>query len=250
MYRKSEVVYLDTFTYYTKYTIDYPQINAWLYDNVKRKDILPLNFISTPSTLLFDNQYSVDLDKNQLFFAQNLVGKYVRIEYYTQGTLNPFYIATDISRFISEIFLRSQNNISSGLYFYQTEYDPEYIWRLSHGSVMYNGEFIVTKELTLNFKELSPPTLENYCRCYYFFINKEIIQSYLFNQTNTLQKVGMIKSEMYDSFDKAKLDTKVKYEHTYKSDPLNIGWIYLMVNQKSNNYEFWIEYDQTIRGKM
>ena len=250
MYRKSEIIHLDTFTYYTKYTIDYPTVKAWLYDNVKREDKYELEFIPTPSTLLFDNQYSVDLDKNQLFFSQNLIGSYVRVEYYTSGKLNPFYISTDISRFISEIFLRAQNNITSGLYFYQTEYDPEHIWRLSHGACMYNGEFIVAKELVFNFKELSPPTLQNYCRCYYFFINEEIIESHLFNQTNTLQKVGMIKSEMYDSFDKAKLDTKVRYDHTYNSEPLNIAWIYLMVNQTDGNYEFWIEYDPNVRGKM
>jgi len=250
MYRKSEVIYLSTFTYYTKYTIDYPTINAWLYDNVKKQDIYKLDYVPTPTTLLFDNQYSADLDKNQLFFSQNLIGKYVRVEYYTTGKLNPFYISTDISRFISEIFLRAQNNISSGLYFYQTEYDPEHIWRLSHGSVMYDGEFVVVKELTYNFKELAPPTLQNYCRCYFFFINKEVIESYLFRQTNTLQKVGMIVSDMYDSFDKAKLDTKVKYDNQYDSEPLSIGWIYLMVNQADGNYEFWIEYDQTVRGKM
>jgi hypothetical protein len=157
MYRKSEVIYLSTFTYYTKYTIDYPTINAWLYDNVKKQDIYKLDYVPTPTTLLFDNQYSADLDKNQLFFSQNLIGKYVRVEYYTTGKLNPFYISTDISRFISEIFLRAQNNISSGLYFYQTEYDPEHIWRLSHGSVMYDGEFVVVKELTYNFKEPATP---------------------------------------------------------------------------------------------
>jgi len=250
MFRKSEIVRVETITYYTKYTIDYPDVKVWVYDPVKRQDIYQLEFIPTPSTLLFDNQFAVDLDKNQIFFAQNLIDKYVRIEYYTRGDLNPFYIATDITKFIAEIFKRAQNNISSGLYFYQTEYDPEHIWRLSHGAFTYNGEFIVSKELVLNFKELSPPTLQNYCRCYYFFINEEIIESYLFNQTNTLQKVGMIKSEMYENFDKAKLDTLTRYDSTYKSDPLVIGWMYLVVEQKTGNYEFWVEYEPKVRGKL
>ena len=250
MYRKNEILYLSSFSQFAQFTIDSLDVHAWLYDNIRRKETYELQYVATPSTLLFDNQFSVDFDKNQFFFAQNLLKNYIKVQYYSYGDMNPFYATSNISLFIEKVLARAHNNITSGIYLYQTEYDPEYIWRIENGSFTYNGEFFVYKGQTLNFKELAPPTLENYCRCYSFFINEEIVESYTNNQINTLTKLGMIKSEMYQDLGKAKLDTKIQYDNLYKTEPLIVAYVYLLIDQKTKNYEFWIEYVPNNRSKI
>jgi hypothetical protein len=250
MYRISEVFTLDTFVKFAKYIIDGKDVKAWVYDKAKEQDLYLINYIPTIGTLLFQNNFTVDFDKSAFYFSQDLIGKTVRVEYYTmnKSVLNPFYVATDTSKLISSILMKSSTSIRNGIYFYQREYDPEYIWKIASGSFMYNGRFLVYRGETLNFKELSPPTLQNFCRCYYFFINEEIIESYTNRQISTLTKLGMLKSEMYDTFDKAKLDVLSRYSALYKSEPINVGFIYLVVEQKTSNYEFWVEYDEKYRG--
>ena len=244
----NKYIKLDNFIYSTKYIIEPVDFSAHIFDNINHTDLQELTYIPTISTLLVSDQYTIDFDKSQFIFSQDLIGKYIRIQYKTTGTENPFFITNNFYTLLNSLANKKIYSILSGIYFYKYEFDENHIWRLSNGDFKYNGNFYVCNELVFDMTTLSPPLQEGYYKCYYFFINNEIIENYLYNQTNTLTNIGILYSYLHENFENAKNEVVEKYKTTYNSIPLDIAYMWVHNNTTYGIYEYWIEYNPDVRG--
>jgi hypothetical protein len=242
MYLTRETVLLNSPSYICLQTIEpYAEISVYGWDNVENKILFKYEQVSGLYNSLYINQFSVDVEKGIFYFNPSNINTYVRIEYYTSGDQNPFHISSNLMSYVTRIIQWSNSRIVDGLYFYKGEFDSQEVFRLKGGSILYNGSLYVCKDLIMDFKDLASPTINNVFRCYYFFINEEILSNYLDEQTLILNSVGEIHSQMlYDTMRDAKNDVDKLYNDKYFSDPLGIAYVYLRITGR--NYNFWINY--------
>jgi hypothetical protein len=248
MYLKKEIIdNLNSPIYFTKYTIDSPLVRAWLYDTVEQKPIYELEKTPNITLNLKENQYSVDWKNNRIYFAPNLIGTPIYLEYYSYGEINPFHETSNILKFVRTVLSWTNFKINSGLYFYRYPNDTDNIWRLSHGSVIYNSNLYVVNEIIYDFRDYAPPTQRGYYKCYYFYINQDILDSFQDKQTKTLNKVGLVISDMFEDLGTAKLNALSKYQnkHTTPQEVIQIAFVYVTLSGK--HFEYWIEYPKEYR---
>ena len=250
MYRKLQIETVDSAIIYLKYVVDITSdITVQVVNPANMQLEYELERVNTISTALKPNQFVVDGDTNSIILNYALEGKKIVIIYYTDGKINPFYASSNLHTFIAKVIKWTSNRIVDGLYIYWDYEDcnDSPIKKIKEGSFVYNGLYHIYRGGVFDIRDWAPPTVVNMVRGYKFFINDEIIQSYLDNPTNMLTKLGILSSdEMYQQFDAAKLDVMNKYRRIYNSDPLTICYGYCVLNQ-NGGYDFWFEYPSEMR---
>ncbi len=247
MYRKEEIVLISSPVTYLRYVLVNDNVDIWLYDYSLKTDLLKMERVNTLATSLFNTQYSVDEDKSSVYVAPSIIGKYVRMSYYTEGTQNPFYASSNLHKFITQVLNWTSNRISEGMYLYWDACDPDYMKKINEGSFVYENLFYVYNGGVFDIRHHAPPTSRQRFKAYYLFINQEIIESYVDRQTQMLTQIGILSSTTsHDALDAAKLDVMARYTATYESTPLEVAFIYIQL-MDSLQYNIWIEYPISTR---
>jgi len=248
MYLKKELIdNLSSPVYFTKYTIDGVNVRAWLYDSIKGEKVYELTKVPNITINLKENQFSVDWKNNRIYFAPNLIGTSIYLEYYSFGEINPFYETSNILKFVKQVLNWTNFKINSGLYFYKYPNDTDNIWRLASGSIIYNSNLYVVNEIIYDFRDYAPPTQPDMYKCYYFYINQDVLDSYQDKQTKTLNKVGLIISDMFEDIGTAKLNVLSKYQNIHKEPQEVIDIAFMYITLSGNHFEYWIEYPKEFR---
>lgn len=248
MYKKEEIVIISSPVTYLRYTLtNNINVKVYQYDNILQKDVLELQKVFSLSISLFNTQYAVDVDKSCIYIAPSLIGKHIRIEYYSEGAQNPFYASSNLHKFITQVLKWTSNRISEGLYLHWQKCDPAYMRIINEGSVIYENRFIVYPGGVFDIRQQSPPTIKGTYKAYKIFINLEIIQSFMDKQTQMLSKIGILSSSVaHPSIDKAKLDVMTRYTTLYESEALVICYVYIMLRE-DYGYELYVEYPPEYR---
>jgi hypothetical protein len=247
MYRKEEIVLVGSPIIYARYVLAHDNVTFFSYDYSLNQDILPMERVNTLSMSLFNNQFSVDEDKSAFFIAPSIVGTWVRMIYYTEGDQNPFYASSNLHKFITQVLKWTSSRISEGIYLYWEPCDPVHKKLINEGSFVYENQFYVYHGGVFDIKMQAPPTLRNTYKCYYLFINQEILDSYLDRQSRMLSEIGILPSSTsHLTLDAAKLDVLTRYTNMYDSEPLEVAFVHIQLNDQLS-YNVWIEYPTTSR---
>lgn len=247
MYQQIEIVTLDSSIYYSKKVIENGTVLVVeTYDTANDKVILTLEKISGTFNSLYATQYSVDVDKGLFYMSPMNTGSTIRITYYTEGEINPFYVSSNISVFTKKMLTWSENRICDGLYLYRSDTDENRTWHFKGGSFILEGLLYVVIDHFLDIRYMSPPTISNKYSAYYFYVNRDVVVDSLDNKTKILNKVGMLQSSsLYAKMSEAKTDVLGKYASTHTVDALPICFLYVM--QSNNMYQYWVEYPSSGR---
>ncbi len=247
MLRKEEKVLVDAPVMYLKYITATDAVDAFIYDYSMQTDVQELERVYTLTISLFNNQFSVDEDVGAIYFAPAIIGQYVRIVYYTEGELNPFYASSNLHAFISQVLKWTSNRVSEGIYLTSHRCDPSYARMIEPGSFVYDGQFGVYPGELFDIRQHSPPTIKNTFKAYYFYINADTVSQYKYNQDQVLSQISILTSTtMHDTIGNAKLDVDALYTSTHDSDPIKICYVYIKLLE-SFAYDIWVEYPQESR---
>jgi len=250
MYRKLQIVEITSSIIFLKYVVDLGSIiTVSEVDPITHELIYNYERVNTVTAAMRTDQFTVDEDLSAVVVSLANKGKTIAITYYTDGTQNPYYASSNLNLFIEKVLSWTDNRICDGLYVYWNQYRPEdeYVKHIKPGSFIYDGNFYVYGGEDFNIRDYAPPTRIGYCRCYKMFINNEILESYVDMQVKLLTRIGIItSSDMYAKFDEAKLDTMGTYDNMYQSQPLDICYMYVVLNEE-RDYDIWIEYPQGAR---
>lgn len=249
MEKKEEIIKVTSPVEYLKFLLDSNlKVEIFFYDPIKKEEIDSLIRIETLSVSLFQNQFSVDTNKSCLFFSSETIGKYVKIKYYSEGQLNPFYTASNLHVFIEKVLKWTSNRIIDGLFFYSYLTDDNKLLRFKEGSFTYNNNFYVFGGDTFRLSDNAPPTTIGEIKGYLFFFNKEIVESFTEKATSQIFKTGMlISSSGLKKMEEVTLDLKKKYGSKYSSQILEIAKIYVSLNSE-RKYNIWTHYDRDSRS--
>ena len=248
MKKKEELILISSPVTYLRYTLaNANTVEAFQYDYTIQQDVLKLEKIYSISISLFNTQYSIDVDKSCLYIAPSLIGKYIRVVYYTEGEQNPFFASSNLHKFINQVLKWTANRIAEGLYLHWKKCDPAYMRIINEGSLVYDNRFIVYPGGVFDIRQNAPPTIKGTFKAYQLFVNLEIIQSFLDRQTQMLSKPGILSSSVaHSSIDAAKLDVMNRYKTLYNSDAIVICYVYIMLRD-DYGYELYIEYPPEYR---
>lgn len=247
MYKKEEILLVDNPIIYLRYIIATSIIQVFLYDYSKHEDIQEMERISTLSISLFNNQYAIDLDKSSIYNAPSILGKYIRIIYYSEGEQNPFHASSNLHAFITQVLRWTSNRISEGIYLTRQVSDCDNTRSIAPGSFVYENKFGVYPGEIFDIRLHAPPTVANKFKAYYLFINQEHIDGFLNRQDQMLTKIGVITSStIHDAIDTAKLDVLTLYLSLYNSTPLEVALMYIKLTD-TFAYDIWVEYPPTSR---
>lgn len=247
MYQKTEYFYLDSSQYYTENSIvPYTEIRIVRVDENKN-ELYELTHKSI-GTALTKEDYSIDIDRGLVIFAPQNIGNLFKIEYYTNGDVNPFSISENLF-FIVEEFLRwSKMRIISGLYFYRNNDDRESILRLHQGDFVYRGDYYVCKEKVYDFSYLAAPTISGKFRGYMFYINADTIDEHtnLYRPLMTIDEPSLlITTQLYEHTFQAKNELLGRYKAAYpNTEKIILAFVYLRID---DHYNFWVEYPSGFR---
>ena len=245
MYRKVQIETVESAIIYLRYVVDITSVvDVWVINPITLEFEYPLHRVNSVSTALQPDQFVVDEDSNAILLNLTLRGKKIAITYYSDGSINPFYASSNLHTFIAKVLKWTANRIVDGLYIYwdYNECNDSPLKHIKEGSFVYNGLYHIYQGGVFDVRQWAPPTVVNMIRGYRFFINDELIQTRLNRQTNILQEVGILTSdEQHETFDAAKLDVMTKYERIYKSQPLDICFAYILLDQ-NQKFQFWFEY--------
>lgn len=247
MYRKEEIILVDSPVIYLRYILATSNVQAFLYDYTKHEDIQELQRVATLTISLFNTQFAVDEDKSSIYNAPAIVGQYVRIVYYSEGESNPFYASSNLHAFITQVLRWTANRVSEGIYLTTKECDCAHLRSIQPGSFVYENRFCVYPGDVFDIRLQSPPTIINKFKAYYLFINQEIVDTYLNQQEQILTKLGSITSStMHDTTGAAKLDVLSLYDNMYETTPIEIAFVYIKLTE-TMSYDLWVEYPQKSR---
>lgn len=249
MYRKEEIVYVDSPILYLRFGLTNDNVSVWLYNTSLSEDVYSLDRVHTLSISLFNNQFAIDDDKNALFFSPSIVGNYVRIAYYSEGDQNPFYASSNLHQFITKVLAWSGNRIIDGLYIHWTGCSNDISSKtIQAGSVIYNNQLYIYPGGTFDIKLHAPPTIRGTYRAYYLFVNEELLSDKLNRQTKIMSDIGILRSTVtHSSIDAAKLDVMSLYDSLYESEPLKVCFAFVLLTEE-NTYELWVEYPNDHRA--
>lgn len=242
MYRKDEIVLVDSPVIYLRYILSTDNVSAYTYDYSKQEELTKLDRVYTLSVSLFNNQFSVDDDKGAIFCAPSVVGHYVKFTYYTEGEQNPFYASSNLHAFISQILRWTANRISEGIYLTSEHCSSHNMRTIQPGSFVHENQFYAYPGGVFDVRQVSPPTLVDKFKAYYLFINNEIISDRVDKQERLLVDIGILPSStMHDDVGSAKLDVQGRYATEYTSTPIEIAYVFVQL-LSSFEYDIWIEY--------
>jgi|GEM_PF-4203435 len=242
MYRKEDVILVTSPIQYLHYIITSDNVKVWEYDTTQNQELYELERVYTLSTSLFSNQFAIDVDRNGVYLSPTMNGKYIKVVYYSDGQINPFYASSNLHKFITNVLKWTGHRIVDGCFLHWTDGGCVTSHRIKEGSFVYSNQYYIYAGEDLDIRNLAPPTIVGRFRGYYFFINDEIISNNLNHQTRTLTKMGYLHSSaMHDETGRAKLDVLALYDNLYSSEPLNVAFMYVYLTQ-SLDYEIWIEY--------
>lgn len=243
MYLHTETIKITSSLFYTTYLMTFS--SDVFVDKLNDNTFIPeyqLERIGGKYNSLFITQYAVDTEQGLIYFASASVGLTFKIQYYTNGEINPFNMSSNLNQIITRLMLWSSKRICDGLYINEYDEDASYLKRLEGGSVIYNNNIYAVKKTILNFNELSPPRLLNLYRGYYFFINNYILSTYLNTRTQTISNIGILTSSgIYETVGQAKLDVLDRYATLYSDPPLEIAYLYQSIGN-DNMRTFIIHY--------
>jgi len=218
-----------------------------MYDYALKTDIQEMERVSTLSISLFNSQFAVDEDKSAVYNAPSIIGKYIRVVYYSEGEQNPFHASSNLHAFISQVLRWTSNRISEGIYLTKPEGDCSHLRTIQPGSFVYENRFCVFPGEVFDIRLHAPPTIKDQFKAYYLFINQEVLDGYLDKQVSSLTRVGVITSStMHDTVGSAKLDVLALYTTMYSSTPLEVGFLYIKLTD-TFAYDIWIEYPANSR---
>jgi len=238
----SEITTIETPIYATK---KIPTIGAdtavYLYDTILEVRKEELTRVNGRYNTLFETEYSVDLDKGQFYMSPSSIGKTYEFVFFTHGESNPYHLSSDINIYIRKILAWTETRICDGMYFFRYASDEDYMWRVRGGSILYNSRLYIYPDSMFDVRYVSPPTVQNKFRCYQFFVNEDLISSYVDTKTKTLTTLGVLPSSgIYNSMNEAKTDVISRYTSLYESESLDIAFMY--INILNGDYRYWIEY--------
>ena len=242
MYRKEEIILVDSPVMYLRYIIATNNIHAFLYDYSLQKDLQELERVATLTISLFNSQYAVDIDKSSFYNAPSIIGKYVRIVYYSEGEQNPFHAASNLHAFITQVLRWTSNRISEGIYLTRQENECSNMRSIAPGSFVYENRFCIYPGEAFDIRMHSPPTVKDRFKAYYLFINQEHLDGFLSKQDQILTTIGVITSStMHEEIGTAKLDVLALYQSMYNSTPIEVAFIYIKLTD-TFAYDIWVEY--------
>lgn len=249
MYRKLQIDTVQSSIIYLKYVVDMGStVTVQLVDPITKQALYNLERVNSVTAAIRTDQFVVDEDINAIVINLANRGKTVLITYYTDGTQNPFYASSNLHTFISKVLKWTDNRLVDGLYLYWDDCDRSNpVKKIKEGSFVYDGSFYVYQGGIFDIRDYAPPTVIGYYRGYRIFINQEIIQSYLNTPASMLTQVGIITSSAtHTAMDSAKLDVMTLYDSMYNSEPLDIAFVYIRLND-SREYDIWVEYPKEQR---
>jgi len=243
MERVSQVIKVDAPVVYLRYALALDtMVSAWVYDVTTQADLYPLERVPMLNMTLVGNQFAVDDERSAIFLPAELVGSYIRVQYYTEGQINPFYVTSDLYTFVSKVIKWTSNRIVDGFFFYREQCDEESsLYRLAPGSFVYEGRFYAFAGQLFRIGDYAPPTLVGQVRAYVFYIDQDVLDSHLDRQLKLLMEVGILRSAVYESFDEAKLDVMSQLEDVSDVHKIVVAYAYVTMNE-SRSYDMWIEY--------
>lgn len=246
MYRKTQIELIESSIIYLKYIVEMGyQIDVQIVNPDTLEWEYSLERVNSVTAALRTDQFSVDDDAGAIVLNMALMGKKAIIIYYTEGKINPFYASSNLHTFIAKVLKWSENRIIDGCYIhwdYISCGDDSPQKKIKEGSFVYDGRYYVYKGGYFDIRNYAPPTVIDNYRAYKFFINAEIISSYVDNRQSLLQQIGIIHSDsIYPTINEAKADLMGVYKNQYNSISLDICNMFIKLNS-AREYDIWISY--------
>ena len=242
VYVKEEKVLIDSPVTYLKFILADDVVSIFEYDYTTQTDVQELERVYTLTISLFNNQFSVDIDKGAVYIAPSIIGKYVRIVYHSEGELNPFYASSNLHEFITQVLRWTSNRVAEGIYLTYHNCDERYVRVIEPGSFVYEGQFGVFPGNIFDIRQHAPPTVKGQYKAYYMYINSSTIADYSNPQDQVLANISIIASStMHDAIDSAKLDVQALYAEQNDSTAIEICYVYVLLLD-SFEYDIWVEY--------
>jgi hypothetical protein len=248
MYRKEEIVLISSSVTYLRFVLANTNVTVFTYDQILRTDILPLARINTLSVSLFNNQYAIDEDHSAIFISPSIIGQYVRIIYYTNGTQNPFYASSNLHNFINQVLRWTSNRIVDGLFLYWDDAASDINEKnIRPGSFVYETQFYTYQGGTFNVRDYSPPMVMQTYKSYLLVINSDIISSYLDVQGRMLTRIGVVTSTTaHETATESKADVDSTAASRYDSQLLKVAYVHAYLTDQ-RKIEEWVDYPAEYR---
>ena len=244
MERISQIIRVDSPLVFLRYqlTLD-TMVQAWAYDYTEQRDLYELERVPLFNMNVGEGQFAVDDEHSAIYLNPAALGTYIRVSYYSDGEINPFFATSDLYLFVSKVLKWTSNRLVDGFFFYREECDRETeLYRLAPGSFVYNGQFYAFAGIDFRITDYAPPTVVGQCRGYLFYIDQDVINSHMDRQIKALLNVGLLRSSgTYATFGEAKLDVEAQLAEVSEYHRIIIAYMYVVMNE-SHNYETWIDY--------
>ena len=254
MYRKFQIETIESSYIFLRYVVDpTATVTVQLINPATGLTEYTLSRTSM-STALKPDQFAVDDEMSAVIVSLALRGKTALIFYYTDGTRNPYYAASNLHQFITKVLSWTENRIVDGLFLYWEscesaddtgEVPP--VLKIKEGSFVYDGTYYTYSGELWDIRKYAPPTVKGHYRAYRLFINREVLDSRLNKQYSALTQIGVIHSKLtYEDIGQAKLDVDSVYEELYSSEPIDIAYMYVLLTD-NRKFNVWIRYPKEAR---